>query len=688
MHSYLCVAYFFIVALISNVMPFQSLAIDISNAFIEPVQRNEIVSDTSENLGIQINNLESSAIEPRINEFSASTVGTDVEYIEIFGQPDTDYTSYTVLEIEGDESGCGTIDEVIELGTTDANGYYLASLPANSLENGTLSLLLVKNFTGSIGDDLDPDDNAPLDVTPWTEIVDAIYVHDGGAGDVVYGGPTLYPNYDGLSSTCPGGASRIPNGFDSDHMLDWVRNDFDLAGIPGYSGTIIVGEAYNTPGAKNKKNPLILFVNSKVQGTGNGLSWENAYPYLQDALAASVSGNEIWVVAGVYSPDESNLSPAGTGDRKATFQLKIGVALYGGFSGGETDRTQRDFQKNMTTLSGDLSGDDGADFINYEENSYHVVTGSGTDGTARLDGFIVCNGNGDAEYPGSGGGGFYNNGHADYGGQASPTIINCTFINNKGYERGGAMLNHDNANPGVVNCRFLGNYSRYGGAIYNGYYSSVNRTVTNCLFSGNTATDLGGAIRNVYYSDPRFINCTFAFNTAGDKGGAVQSWGGSHPVFHNCILYDNSASEGAQLAIESGTMTVSYSDVQEGSAGVYLLDATLNWGSGNIEAPPGFLDFHGPDKQAGTLDDSPALKIMSPCIDAGDNTLMDIDGLDLDEDGNLSETIPFDLFWQPRLVDTPHVVDTGSGVSPIVDMGVFENFRKMAMPWIPLLLLD
>ncbi|HEY5701447.1 MAG TPA: ExeM/NucH family extracellular endonuclease, partial [Gammaproteobacteria bacterium] len=66
-----------------------------------------------------------------------------------------------------------------------------------------------------------------------------------------YGVPALGPNYDGVSSFAPGGASRIPDGFDTDSATDWVRNDFDLAGIPGFTGTPVVGEAYNTPGAMN-----------------------------------------------------------------------------------------------------------------------------------------------------------------------------------------------------------------------------------------------------------------------------------------------------------------------------------------------------------------------------------------------------------------------------------------------------
>jgi len=190
--------------------------------------------------------------DPVINEFSASTTGTDVEYVEIFGDPDTDYSAYTVLEIEGDSSSnTGTVDEVIAIGTTDANGFYLASLPANALENGTITLLLVDGFTGAFGDDLDTNDDGTLDVTPWDSIVDSVAVWDGGSSDLTYGTPVLGQNYDGVSTFAPGGASRIPDGYDTDAASDWVRNDFDLAGIPGYDGTIGLGEAYNTPGAEN-----------------------------------------------------------------------------------------------------------------------------------------------------------------------------------------------------------------------------------------------------------------------------------------------------------------------------------------------------------------------------------------------------------------------------------------------------
>ncbi|MBN2117770.1 MAG: ExeM/NucH family extracellular endonuclease [Anaerolineales bacterium] len=225
---------------------------DASNAFDPAVEWVGFAQNTFDGLGAHTANCGGGAAEPKINEFSASTAGTDVEYVEIFGAADTDYSAYTVLEIEGDTTGSGVVDEVIAVGTTDANGFWLGNLPANALENGTLSLLLVSNFTGALNDDLDTDNDGTFDVTPWDAVVDAVSVNDGGAGDFTYGVPELGPNYDGVSSFAPGGASRIPDGADTEAASDWVRNDFDLAGIPGFPGTLGPGEALNTPGAANE----------------------------------------------------------------------------------------------------------------------------------------------------------------------------------------------------------------------------------------------------------------------------------------------------------------------------------------------------------------------------------------------------------------------------------------------------
>jgi hypothetical protein len=148
---------------------------------------------------------------------------------------------------------------VFQVGTTDAAGFWASAFSTNELENGTLTLLLVEGFSGSVGNDLDTNNDGVLDTTPWTRVVDSVGVTDGGGSDRSYSPVVLSAGFDGLSSP-PGGASRIPDGFDTDSPTDWVRNNFDGEGLPGFVGTLAGGEALNTPGTPNQlavANPLI-----------------------------------------------------------------------------------------------------------------------------------------------------------------------------------------------------------------------------------------------------------------------------------------------------------------------------------------------------------------------------------------------------------------------------------------------
>ena len=132
----------------------------------------------------------------------------------------------------------------------------------------------------------------------------------------------------------------------------------------------------------------VLHVDDDAPPGGDGASWETPYRFLQDALVTAGKGgvDEIRVAQGLYRPDRDEANPDGTGDRDATFQLISGVALMGGYAGlGEPDPDERDIELYVTILSGDLLGNDEPNFVNYEENSYTVVTGSNTDSTAVLD---------------------------------------------------------------------------------------------------------------------------------------------------------------------------------------------------------------------------------------------------------------------------------------------------------------
>jgi uncharacterized protein len=196
-----------------------------------------------------------SATGPMINEFVANHVGTDThEFIEVKGAPNADLSAYSVLQVEGDATGQGVVDSVHPVGTTGATGHWATAFLGNVLENGTLTLLLVRDFTGTVGADLDTTNDGNLDVTPWSAITDSVGVSDGGAGDLTYSSTVLASGFGGSPFT-PGGASRIPDGADTDTVADWALNDFDGEGLPGFAGTPVVGEALNTPGAPNALVP-------------------------------------------------------------------------------------------------------------------------------------------------------------------------------------------------------------------------------------------------------------------------------------------------------------------------------------------------------------------------------------------------------------------------------------------------
>ena len=214
----------------------------------------ELLAGEAANTPLAINSTEPPPPPPaaRINEFVANHVGADThEFIEIFGDADTDYSALRILIVAGDAGGNpGVIADVLIPGTTDIGGFWRTGFMSDMMDDGSLSLLLVTEFTGMASDDLDSDDDGVRDSQPWTLLLDSVAVDGGGLNDRVYSGTILGAGFDGMGMV-PGGASRIPNGQDSDAQADWIRNDFDGEGLPGFSGTLAAGEALNTPGSYN-----------------------------------------------------------------------------------------------------------------------------------------------------------------------------------------------------------------------------------------------------------------------------------------------------------------------------------------------------------------------------------------------------------------------------------------------------
>ena len=408
-----------------------------------------------------------------------------------------------------------------------------------------------------------------------------------------------------------------------------------------------------------------IYVDDDAAGANDGTSWENAYTFLQEALVSANTADkpvEIRVAQGTYRPSQG-LGAAPEFDwRKTTFQLINDVTLKGGYAGiSEAEPNERNLQEFETILSGDLNGDDGLDFADNSENSYHVVTGSGTDNTAVLDGFVITSGNANAGTfpdPRCIGGGMYNF-------TGSPKISNCIFHINSAFSGGAGIFNGENSDPLLENCSFIENVTDEDGAGMMNFMGS-DPVLTGCDFIGNKAEDHAGGMLNVADSNPvlddcmfignsagaesqghdgggmfndegnpRLTNCLFIDNTAGRNGGAMHNRGKSNSIMLNCTFSENQAgAEGDGIHIQdanamlidcilwangydqiNGEANVSYSNVQGGFAG-----------QGNIDADPLFADpntgdYHlksevgrwDPNSQSWVQDD-----VTSPCIDAGD----------------------------------------------------------------------
>ncbi len=438
--------------------------------------------------------------------------------------------------------------------------------------------------------------------------------------------------------------------------------------------------------ADHDSPPSLLHVDSQASGSNTGTSWNDAFNDLQTALgiaAEHAEVEEIRVAQGTYRPAPPD------GERTVAFQLRNSLSLKGGYGGTSMqDPDERNIDTYTTILSGDLHGDDGNDFENYADNSFHVIVVPDTSGSVLLEGFVIQGGN--APLSGkktSSGGGVYMDGSIlmirhcifrhniarDDGGavffsHGGLTLEHCQFEKNKctHSSSGGGALGGVPENTIICrNCSFTGNTSQdSGGAFsmvgYSGqFYACVFRgnsaagkggaginhmsdvVFSNCLFAENTAGE-GGAVYNKSLTgphiEPQFVNCTFS-NNQSSSGGAITD-DKSNSTLTNCILWNNSgdgtADEAAQVSIVAGTPTISYCCIQ-GWTGLF-------GGEGNTGDDPFFVDLAAGDYR---------LFPGSAAIDMGTNT----------PDQGLPE---FDLDTTAR------IKDGNSDGEFYVDMGVYE----------------
>ena len=350
------------------------------------------------------------------------------------------------------------------------------------------------------------------------------------------------------------------------------------------------------------------YVDIDASGANDGSSWADAYVDLQSALGVASSEDEIWVAEGTYKPT------SGT-DRSATFALVSGVAMYGGFAGSESELAERNWDAQVTELSGEIG-----DPTRQYDNTYNLVTAIGLGPGTVLDGFELR----DADAQSSGldgggvrlvggelvirhgkidctsavGGGIYNEGaaltlddvvvrgHAGRGAGianvqgATATIDNCAIIA-VSWDSAGAMYNSA-SRIRISNSGLGGNAVRSAGGILSeddcdveirdsvigGCYADSfagmihiggKLVLERVRFHDNMAAyDQGGAL--ACSGEVRIVSCQFWYNSARGGSGALSSWGNVtviNSTFQwNGVGYGRWYSGAGAILVSAGQLTV------------------------------------------------------------------------------------------------------------------------------------
>ncbi|HBZ96954.1 MAG TPA: hypothetical protein DEO57_03835, partial [Phycisphaerales bacterium] len=187
-----------------------------------------------------------------LNELRTSHPGPDDdEYVELAGAPGTslDNVWYVLIEDSNSSGDYGVVDEAVLLTgyTMPSDGIFLIAEETMTLatpdlvvelnhENGDqATYLLVRDFTGFEGDDLDTDDDGQLDVVPWSSVIDSVAFlgPDPDDGNAVYSDTTVGPD----GNFVPGHAIRCGAG-------SWNVGCFDLlADTPGAANNCESGDS-------------------------------------------------------------------------------------------------------------------------------------------------------------------------------------------------------------------------------------------------------------------------------------------------------------------------------------------------------------------------------------------------------------------------------------------------------------
>ena len=412
---------------------------------------------------------------------------------------------------------------------------------------------------------------------------------------------------------------------DSLDCIETLDPDYATANWTYANGNIDDGVTFSVLcGSTDLSNWYVDTTGSDGQGTGTAVS---PFASIQMGINIASIGDTVSVAAGTYV---ENINYNGK---------NISVL-------GENRET--------TIIDGDSSGT-------------VVSFASDEDTSAVLSGFTITNG------LNSVGGGIYVNGSdptlvdlivsgnstGTTGGQpsgggiclrySSSSIDNVIFEDNYAYYQGGGIETRY-SDILLTNSIFRGNYGgANSGAGWFGFSSDV--TIENVLATDNEAHYGYGAFGIYSNTDLYLINATLTDNESG-SGDALGISSTSNATVSNCIFYNNRDHNGEitgpiRLAGTNSSLDIQYSDVQGGQDAIIMNDqSTVNWGAGNIDVDPLFVD---PDSGDYHLSD------LSPVISGG------IDSLQIDSTWYVVPST--DIEGNPR----PNPIGT------LPDMGAYEN---------------
>lgn len=279
----------------------------------------------------------------------------------------------------------------------------------------------------------------------------------------------------------------------------------------------------------------IVYVDQdNASGVEDGLSWATAFSTVQPGVdaAASASG-EIWMAEGVYDEARDTTGTLG-GENLGSVLVMDGLELYGGFTGSETMRAERNPFLNITTIDGATSRGG--------LPAHHVIHLPNGSFTFLLDGVHVQGGEANL---GPGGGGIY--AHI-----ANPgtRIRNSYFENNEVIGLGiGGALNAPGAE--VRNTIFRSNIAQFGGSAINVFGYGLFQ---DCVFQDNVVLELdegfgGGTIISVG-SSAIIDDCKFVGNQA-PFGAAIASIGSIDSIFRSSFIDNHTTGQGGAIGFDS-----------------------------------------------------------------------------------------------------------------------------------------